>query len=616
MTTALRFIAFAFLLSIVACAHQAPAEPAASSTDIRFQITPEALSAAAHKPASLAGQGQGGPSADPRPLIYNSELAVETVSATFLPNKTLRLEVSFRNVTTELTFEQPFSFSVDRAQNFVSSSEPTVTDADLGGDGKLSPGEVSAKLTFEIVHKNQPFIYTVVAKSVVTSPSSVEVDIPDPTLQRAVRDALGKPSGPLTRADLLQLETLSVAPPTGPEDTTGPEDRVKRVDGLQYATNLRTLELPEQRFELEPLANLTRLETLDISGTFVDRDTQFGEGIRDLTPLAGLTGLKVLNIAGNPLDSFAPVAGFSALESLTAYNTDIDDPEDTEELRFIASLGKLRFLDISENPFTDFTPLLSSPSLGSLKTLNLSYTLLDEKAQQDVATLRAQDIEVSTEGLGFSSLVEDAGVEFAIREELNKPYGRLTKDDLSTLSKLGVSYDFGVGTLQGLQYATNLRSLGVSNAADISAIAGLKSLRRLSLYNVGGVKVVSTLNNLESLSASLVGDDLSFVTGLSKLKTLEFTLSFASDASPLATLEALETLVLENTQISDISALSELPALNVLDLRGNQISDISPLVTNSGVGEGDSVRLEGNPLNEQSEQDIATLRARGVTVTF
>jgi Leucine-rich repeat (LRR) protein len=55
--------------------------------------------------------------------------------------------------------------------------------------------------------------------------------------------------------------------------------------------------------------------------------------------------------------------------------------------------------------------------------------------------------------------------------------------------------------------------------------------------------------------------------------------------------------------------------LTSLSLCNNQISDISALVSNAGIGIGDWVYLEGNPLSCCSMiNDIPTLEARGATV--
>jgi len=56
--------------------------------------------------------------------------------------------------------------------------------------------------------------------------------------------------------------------------------------------------------------------------------------------------------------------------------------------------------------------------------------------------------------------------------------------------------------------------------------------------------------------------------------------------------------------------------LTELHLQGNQISDIQPLVANSGLSEGDTVALKGNPLSSTSlDVYIPQLEQRGVIVS-
>ena len=57
--------------------------------------------------------------------------------------------------------------------------------------------------------------------------------------------------------------------------------------------------------------------------------------------------------------------------------------------------------------------------------------------------------------------------------------------------------------------------------------------------------------------------------------------------------------------------------LSSLDLTRNNITDISPLVRNADFGDGDWVRLSGNPLNDVSiNKYIPTLKAHSVRVSF
>ena len=60
-----------------------------------------------------------------------------------------------------------------------------------------------------------------------------------------------------------------------------------------------------------------------------------------------------------------------------------------------------------------------------------------------------------------------------------------------------------------------------------------------------------------------------------------------------------------------------LTSLKILDLANNSISDLAPLVANTGLGSGDRVIMNGNPLSAASiNTHIPALQVRGVEVNF
>lgn len=72
-----------------------------------------------------------------------------------------------------------------------------------------------------------------------------------------------------------------------------------------------------------------------------------------------------------------------------------------------------------------------------------------------------------------------------------------------------------------------------------------------------------------------------------------------------------------NANISNLTGLEHATNLTELSLDGNTISDISPLVSNTGLGSGDKVNVQGNPLSVISvNTHIPTLQGRGVEVQF
>jgi internalin A len=100
------------------------------------------------------------------------------------------------------------------------------------------------------------------------------------------------------------------------------------------------------------------------------------------------------------------------------------------------------------------------------------------------------------------------------------------------------------------------------------------------------------------------------------LTTLSIPGAGLTDTAPLAPLSLLTDVDLSGNQIQDISSLSALANLRSLDLSGNKVADLSPLVANVSLGYGTAIDIGGNRIDCTAQaQNIATLRARGVTLT-
>ncbi len=175
----------------------------------------------------------------------------------------------------------------------------------------------------------------------------------------------------------------------------------------------------------------------------------------------------------------------------------------------------------------------------------------------------------------FQVTCPDTALNSLIREELGKPIAPIYASELTVIVEL-VGEGRGISDLTGLEYFTNLGILHLSEnpIADLSPLSGLKSLKIL------GMRAAQV-----------------------------------SDLTPLSGLTGLEQLSMPNNQISDLTPLANLASIILLALHYNQIVDIGPLVTNPGLGAGDMVTLNGNPLSEQSlTVHIPALEARGVLV--
>ena len=126
---------------------------------------------------------------------------------------------------------------------------------------------------------------------------------------------------------------------------------------------------------------------------------------------------------------------------------------------------------------------------------------------------------------------------------------------------------------------------------------------------------MATLTRLDARNANI--SDLTGLEGATNLRTLNLGNNSVSNISSVSGLTNRTALELWGNNISDISPLAGLTNLQWLGLRGNNISDISSLAANAGLGSGDTVDVQGNPLSYLSiHTHIPTLQSRGVTVEF
>jgi hypothetical protein len=214
-----------------------------------------------------------------------------------------------------------------------------------------------------------------------------------------------------------------------------------------------------------------------------------------------------------------------------------------------------------------------------------------------------------------------AAIEAAIREELKKPDGEITKDDLEKISRLHISLDFDeITDVTPLAGFTQLEDLWVGGkVTDIRALAGLTKLKRLTIWGnqLSDISAIARLTKLESLFISgLYVNDISALARLTQLKSLTLGHSQIEDISALAKLKKLENLSFRYTQILGIRALAELTKLESLELTSvgitndqlrhlrrlknlkelwlpaNHFSDLSAL---KGLNELQTLNLSNNP---------------------
>ena len=197
----------------------------------------------------------------------------------------------------------------------------------------------------------------------IFDPNSPHVDIPDPNLRAAVREALDLPGDvPITQAAMRQLTKLE-SPGIQIQDLGGLEHAVNitRIDcgknpisdlsPLAELTRLSALYIVEcQVVDISPLANLTQLRYLDLSYNRVV----------DISPLSELTGLIELIIRGNEITDVIPLANLTNLESLWIHENSVVD------IGPLANLSNLEVLWIQDNNIVDINPLANLTGLTKL----------------------------------------------------------------------------------------------------------------------------------------------------------------------------------------------------------------------------------------------------------
>jgi Leucine-rich repeat (LRR) protein len=257
----------------------------------------------------------------------------------------------------------------------------------------------------------------------------------------------------------------------------------------------------------------------------------------------------------------------------------------------------------------------------------------------------------------------DPGLEEAIRSHVSKQSGDLYSSDVDTIRYFS-AVEAGISDLSGMEALTSLASaqLGNNSIVDLAPlghlenlvglylnanrvsnlsplvhlvelcqlhlignpitnlgpVASLRSLQQLTLSEME-IADFSPLFGLEYLSDLYLGGmsltDITFVAQLTRLRNLNLEINQIGSVEPLGGLPGLETLNLMQNQIVDIDPLAGLVSLRELHLGKNAILDLQALVNNAGLGAGDVLRVNENPLTPQAiDVQIPALEARGVQV--
>ena len=159
----------------------------------------------------------------------------------------------------------------------------------------------------------------IVLVAMVAIPASAAVvNFPDPGLETAVRNAIGKPTEDIHDTDLLGLTEL---------DATG--SSIANLEGVQYCADLTRLWLYENKIvDISALSGLTNLNSLALGSN----------NVVDISALSGLADLDSLGLGNNQIVSIAPLVNNAGLDS--------GDDVDLDHNPLDAQSGSPNMLDI------------------------------------------------------------------------------------------------------------------------------------------------------------------------------------------------------------------------------------------------------------------------------
>jgi hypothetical protein len=200
----------------------------------------------------------------------------------------------------------------------------------------------------------------------------------------------------------------------------------------------------------------------------------------------------------------------------------------------------------------------------------------------------------------------DHNLKVTIRESVGKWFGYITNSDLEGIIIIDASYKY-IGNISGIGACKNLEVVNlVGNWVDavhpLTDITPLEDLHQLKKLNISsnGITDMTPLSKLTGLTYLDVSNNINL-----------------RDLKPLENLTNLSVLSLWGNKIHDVRPLQGLGNLKELNLHHNNITDISPLLENSGIGKGDVLDLELNPLSDTSiNVYIPRLEKLGVEVHF
>lgn len=374
---------------------------------------------------------------------------------------------------------------------------------------------------------------------------------------------------------------------------------------------------------LEPLSELSELQTLNVAGT----------NISDLTPLRNANKLKVLKAANTRIDDLSPLKYDIMLEELDVANTDVNDLSVLEILKNLeklnisqtqvntleevqncpsmaylfaegcpintlaplTELNNIVSLNVSNTSISDLTPI---SHLTTLQSLKISQTrVINLNALSEMKSLK--ELYCSNTSIGDLSPLKGHRL-------LSKIYcdnshidiiqaSEFTKENPFTL----VIYD--TNALE--QWWNNLPIYWKAVFSQQTSITGEPTTEQLH-------KVIN-MTDLD-LSGNPYMQDLIPVSRLTNLVNLNIANTEITSLMPLTGMTNLEYINADHTFIENLQPLAGMSRLKEINVSNTPVSDLQPLDTDTHL---EIVWAENSGVTKRHADQLKAA-VNGVTVVF
>ena len=364
---------------------------------------------------------------------------------------------------------------------------------------------------------------------------------------------------------------------------------IKNEYALWNYTQLKILTINlNSDIDFNGIQNLNNLENLYI-GINSNSNTIF-----DLNLIANMTKLQNFRINGQITNKqvFNNLQQITDLTLTDAYIVDLD---------FLENLINLRSLTLTKNKITDISKLRNLTNLGYLNLKNNPININSDENQKIYDELIKNGVYIEIDKYDESEIITipDAGLKECL---LNCNIDTNNDDEISIQEMQKIQYlniysNYEIRSLEGLQYATNLKQLVLSfsyNNSNVSLepIYNLSNLEKLVLYN--GI---------------LEETNFEFLKGLTNLKELEiYNLNKDVDLTSLGNYTDITSLTIKsNKQLNNIEALAKITALNKLGISQYSNNELDLKILNK-LENLEDLDISGNLKNQEALWNMTKLK--------